>query len=430
MAKLSRRGFLAGSSAVLGIAFTPYGATLAQAGALNIFSHKVHETVATGEQGGNVVQTWSDETGTPVAWTTFDTGPLRERLFREASLGSTTVDIGFLLNTHVTPGAAALLEPLDPYLASDPIEDMADIFPGLAKGMEVGGVTVGVPFRHSSSGMHYNEEILAERGFSKAPETIEEFAEMARACTFKRDNGTNVSGFVNAGMGYANVVDIARAWNGDFISLDYKCLADQDGMVNAVKLFRAFYEEGVLPRNFITLGPEDSATLMQQGRVVFCVQGMSRNRLFNDPKASQYPGKIKTIAVPAAQAMRSQFDVAPSKVEFWGMVIPKNSQRKAEAWSLIQHMLSKDSTVKAALNGNGPVRISTYANADFVAKIPYGDEERRVLEVARVPMPAFDEAARAEEIFKEEAEAAVLGFKPVEEAMGSVVERVTPLLPS
>jgi multiple sugar transport system substrate-binding protein len=92
-------------------------------------------------------------------------------------------------------------------------------------------------------------------------------------------------------------------------------------------------------------------------------------------------------------------------------------------------MLTKEATLAAALNGNGPVRNSTYEDARFRDTIPYAEEERRVLRVARVPLPAFDEAARAADIFKEEAEAAVLGMKTPEAAMASVVQRVTPLLP-
>ena len=35
---------------------------------------------------------------------------------------------------------------------------------------------------------------------------------MAEACTFKRDDSTQVSGFVLPGMEYPNVIDVARAW--------------------------------------------------------------------------------------------------------------------------------------------------------------------------------------------------------------------------
>ncbi len=69
------------------------------------------------------------QSGSAVEWTTFDTGPLQERLFREAALGETTVDVGFILNTQAVPRTAELFEPLDAYLASDPIEDLPTSFP-------------------------------------------------------------------------------------------------------------------------------------------------------------------------------------------------------------------------------------------------------------------------------------------------------------
>jgi multiple sugar transport system substrate-binding protein len=92
-------------------------------------------------------------------------------------------------------------------------------------------------------------------------------------------------------------------------------------------------------------------------------------------------------------------------------------------------MLTKPATLGAALNGNGPVRNSTYEDAGFRTQVAYAEEERRVLKVARVPLPAFDEAARAGDLFKEEVEAAVLGLKKVEDAMASLGQRVKPLLP-
>ena len=93
-------------------------------------------------------------------------------------------------------------------------------------------------------------------------------------------------------------------------------------------------------------------------------------------------------------------------------------------------MTTKTATLGAALNGNGPVRNSTYENADLRKQVTYADEERRLLQVARVPLPAFDEAARAGDLFKEELEAAVLGLKTTADAMKSLGQRVKPLLPA
>jgi multiple sugar transport system substrate-binding protein len=426
MESLRRRHLLVAAAAVA----VPVHRVRAQASApLQVIAHRVHKTVAAG-QAGDATAVFTQATGTPVEWTTFDTGPLQERLFREASLAETTFDVGFILNTQATPRTAALFEPLDAYLAKDPIDDPADVFSGLMKGMAVGGRQVALPVRHASSGVHWNVDILAERGFAKPPATIEEMAAMAKACTYKRSDGTPCVGLVMPGVTYPNVIDIARAWDGDFITPDFKVVADQPPMLNAIKLLRELFVAGAFPRNFASLTTEDVNTWMQQGRAAMSLQSMGRNRIYNDPQKSRFPGRIMTGAVPVSASLKGRYAVAPAKVESWGMVIPRNSKRKDLAWKFMKAMLAKDATLKMALNGNGPVRASTYDDAGFRASVPYADAERNVLKVARVPLPAFDEAARAGDIFKEEAESAVLGMKTAEAAMQSVVQRVKPLLPS
>lgn len=438
-----RRTVLLGGAAFAATAgAVPRAARAQQGPPLQVFAHRVHQTVATGP-AGDVTAAFTRETGVPVQWTTFDTAPLADRLLREATLSSTGVDVGFLLNTQMVPRVAALFEPLGPWMQRAPIETPEDIFPGLLTGMQVAAAgaplgapgmaaaaQVGLPFRHASSGLHYNEAILAERGIDRPPATIEELAEMAQRCTYRRDDGVRVVGLAMPGVTYPNVIDLARAWDGDFITPDYKCVADGPGMLNAVRMLRALFTAGAFPRSFSTLQTEDVATWMQQGRAVFAPQSMGRNRIFNDPKAAgQYAGRIRTIALPASETMRGRYDVAPAKVEFWGMAIPRQAQRKELSWAFVRSLLSPEATRIAALNGNGPVRQSTYEDPGFRATIPYAEEERRVLRVARVPLPAFDEAARAADLFREEAEAAVLGLKTPEDAMASLTRRVTPLLP-
>lgn len=115
----SRRQFGAG---ILGLSFAALagGAARAQQGGpFNVFTHRVMQTVSTGAQGGDITRDWAARNGVSVQWTTFDTGPLQERLFREASLGETSVDVGFVVNTQVVPRAASLFEPLDDYLKKD-----------------------------------------------------------------------------------------------------------------------------------------------------------------------------------------------------------------------------------------------------------------------------------------------------------------------
>jgi multiple sugar transport system substrate-binding protein len=66
---------------------------------LTILAHRVHQTVATGAQGGDITADWQKRTGVQVEWVTMETGPLMERMFRELSLPETSIDVAFLLNT-------------------------------------------------------------------------------------------------------------------------------------------------------------------------------------------------------------------------------------------------------------------------------------------------------------------------------------------
>ncbi|MBL8698355.1 MAG: extracellular solute-binding protein [Alphaproteobacteria bacterium] len=395
---------------------------------LSVFAHRVHQTVATGAQGGDITKAWSERTKTAVEWVTFDTGPLWERVQRETSLREGAIDVAFLLNTQITPRAATLFESLDPYMAKAALEDPADIFPGLMSGFRVGGQLVAVPFRHASSGMHYNEEILAERGFSGPPKTVEELVEMAKKCTYTRANGTPVVGFVVPGVTYPNVIDLARAWDGEFITPDMKCVANEPPMVKALTVLRDLFVAGAFPRNFATIQTEEVATWMQTGRAAMNYASMGRTQIYNDPAKSQFAGKVRTVPIPVSRELLGKYDVAPAKVEFWGMGIPKNARNKDAAWDLIRAMVSKDATVMTAINGNGPVRASSYADARVKQKLSYAEEEKKVLLVSRAPMPAFDQSARAADFFKEEAEAAVLGMKTPQKAMDDLVARVKPLL--
>jgi multiple sugar transport system substrate-binding protein len=396
---------------------------------LYVASHRVHMTVAVGTQAGDVTAAWRQRNGVGVEWLTFDTNPLHERLFRELALPETTIDVGFIVNFRAVPALANLLEPLDAYQTREPIEDFPDFFPGMVDAMRFGGKLYGIPYRHASSGMHFNEALLKERGLSGPPKSAEEFIEYARKLTYTRADGTQVHGFVIEGDNYPNIVDLARAWDGDFITSDYRIATTEKGMMNAITTLREFYKDGVLPRSFTAIKGEEVNVWMQQGRAAMTLTSMSRNRIYNDPEKSKFPGQIKTTTIPISKDFASKFQVAPAKVEFWAMVIPKNAKNKALAWSLIREMSSKDNTAKAALNGNGPVRNSTYDNADFTSKLPYAEAERAVLKVSRVPLPAFDNAAKAADIFVEEMQAAVLGMKDGKSAMQSVEDRVKPLLP-
>ncbi len=149
----------------------------------------------------------------------------------------------------------------------------------------------------------------------------------------------------------------------------------------------------------------------------------------NRSDQSKFPGKIKAIEFPLSEALKGKVPMA-SVTEFWAMSIPANARDKELAWSFLRAMSSKAVTTGAARNGNGPVRVSTYNDPSFAADQPLAAIEAKALGGARVPLPAFPEAARAQTIFVEEVQLAVLGRKSAKEAVAAITERVRPLLPA
>lgn len=424
--KLTRRTFVAGSAG-LAAAFAVRPA-LAAGKTLNVLSHKVHQTVL-GSGDGDLMAGWRKANDAEIAFTTFDSNPLQDRLFREASLKETEYGVGYLIDNRPTSQIAALFEPLGPYQQKDAIEDFGDIAPGLVQGMTVDGKLIGIPVRHATQGLFYNEALLEEVGISAPPTTLEELLDQAKKTTFTSKAGTSVTGMVLASDLAVFPVMFARAYGGDFISPDLKLVPNREALESGLAALRGMFEAGSLPRSYATTKNDDQVTWLQQGRAAFTLLPFARGAQLNNAEQSKFPGKIKAVAFPGSATITNKMPMA-SVVEAWAMVIPKSAKDKALAWNFIKEVSSKRVTLGMALNGNGPVRVSTYADEKLKAGNLLAAVEAKVLATARGAFPPFPEAARAQATFLEEVQLAVLGRKPVKDAVSAIIERVKPMIPA
>jgi multiple sugar transport system substrate-binding protein len=425
MNSITRRTLFAGSAGAAALAAWP---SLAQAKTLTALGHRVHQTSATTGPGGDATEAWRKQAGATVNWVTFgDVNAIHERLLREATLGETTIDVAYLLNGRAVPRNLKLFEPLDALLKDSAIEALDDFAPGLIAPMKLDGALHGIPVRHATNALIYNEAILEERGVSKLPTSFEELAELARKLTFKRDDGTQVNGLAFTAVFASNFLTLARCLGGDYMTPDGKLVANEPGMVKALTLLAEFYKAGVLPRNFATVNNEEITTWMQQGRAAMTINPFARLVTYNDPAKGKYGGRFKSLLPPMASDLAGKVPYAPT-TEFWSLVIPKNAKQKPLGWEMIRALSSKAGTLAMALNGNGPTRVSTYTDEKLKAAMPYAADEAAALKASRIHLPAFDEQARAHDIFLEETQAAVLGIKPAQQAMDDAVKRVKPLL--
>lgn len=409
------------------IATTATNVTTAQERELTILSHKVHENVARGlvpgTTGGDIAGEWATRHNVKLNWISGNIDPIHDRLFRELSLNQSSVDLAFVINKFQTPRISSLLEPLGPHLESAPVEIFADIPQNLLAAVSYDGALTAIPFRHATTGLHWNKALFAEQGLDHAPTTPEELIEYARKLTYTRPDGTRVHGLImNSGDEHLAVLTFLSAFGASLFGPDLSVTADTPEMIAGLTVLADLYAEGVLATNYATLTIDDVITAMQNGTAAMAIDPFARYTVYNNPDTSKFSGQIDVVTLPGAGG-----DTALT--EIWSMAIPANAQNKDLAWSLIQELTTAENTIRIALNGNGPVDPHAYSDTRLQARLPYTQEEAKAISIAGVIPSSFDRSLEALTIFREESQAAVLGFKTPADAAQSMQARIVALLP-
>lgn len=423
--RITRRHLLAAAAGTL-------APTLARAQTpqpFNILGHRVHQLVATeaSRPGGDVTADWQARNNRRLVWTTFDVTPIHDRLLRELSLGETSFNMAYVLNTALNARLLRQLEPLDPLQAAEPIEDFGDISPGLVRATTLEGSLRLVPVRHATVALFYNEEILAERGITKPPETLEELVETAHRCTYTRADGTPVNGFTMPGNSHFNLMSLAFGFDAPLIDPEMRLLPNEAGFERMLATIREMFQRGTLPRNWPGLPQEETFTQIQNGRAAMVYSLFGRFQDFNDPQKSRVAGKIKVVPAVASASVRDRVPVVATS-DFWSLAIPRNARDKQLAWSLIRTLSSRDGALRQALNGNGPIRSSVYSDRRFIEMTPYAAIEARVLPHARPPVPSFDRTQEAVDMLIQAGQAVAIARMTPAEAVADLKRRIAPLL--
>lgn len=420
---INRRGFM---TTIAAGAMLANRSAFAQTKKLTILSHRVHENVSRGigggATGGDIAGEWASANGVELNWITADIDPLHDRLQREMSLNSSAIDVAFIINKYATPRISRLLAPLNDYMAASPIEAMDGIPDKLVAGLTNDGNTFAIPFRHATTGMHFDKVNLRGAGIEEVPTTIEGVIEAARKVTGKNEAGNDVYGMLMpAGSGPFAILCYFSAFGAQLIDDDLNVKANSPEMVLALATTRALFTEGVLPPNLTTLSIDEIITLVQQGRAGFIFDPFARYNTFNDAAAARHAGEVDVVPIPASEKIDA--DVV-AMTEIWAMGVPGNGQNKDLAWDFIRHMSSPEAATRAALNGNGPIRPAAYDDAGVQERLPYWKAESSAISNAIMLPSSYDQAAQVGDLFLEEFQAAILGFKTPEDAAAAMQQRI------
>ncbi len=395
---------------------------------VTVLSHKVHENVArglvAGTTGGDVAGEWANANNVTLNWVTGNIDPIHDRLGRELSLGESSVDLAFVINKFHTPRIAALLEPLDERIAAGPIEILDSIPEPLKKALTHEGKLTAIPFRHATTGLHWNKTLFAEQGLDRAPQTLDELLEYARKMSYTRSDGTRVAGLImNSGDEHVAVLTLLSAFGARLFDDDGKVVADSPEMIEGLSTMAELYKEGVLAQNYATMTIDDVITAVQNGQAAMAIDPFARYAVYNNPESSKFPGQIDVVVTPSTVNPEGT-----AITEIWSMAIPRNAKNKDLAYSLMQALSGKEATIRIALNANGPVDPTAYSDPRLQEKLPYTQAEAEALKIAQVIPSSFDRSIEAAAIFREESQAAVLGLKSAEDAAAAMQSRIERLM--
>ena len=232
----------------------------------------------------------------------------------------------------------------------------------LASQIKVDGATYMIPVVNFVYPMFTNDDLLAQADITEPPADRTDFAAAAQAVT---DLGDNAAGWVlplslEAPNGIQNDV-MSWVWaSGGSMLADGAPDLTNDDVKSAVEYIKGLYDDGVIAPGALTMKEQDKVEEFTNGRVGMMIDSLAHINLIreNNPELN-----FSISAIPAEDGYSGERGIPYAS---WGIGISDSTEHKAEAWKLVEFMMSEEtnaalSSAAFAFPGN------TTAVPDFVA---------------------------------------------------------------
>jgi len=325
------------------------------------------------------------------------------------------------------------LEPLDSYLETKPIDGFPEEWGLLVEAGMAEGSHYLIPIRAGNWALWYNKKIFEERGIAGPPRTSEEIYEIAKKLTYERPTGEKVFGWSSRGsLGHAGEVlsIMARMWEGELITPDFKVTINEAPVIKALELMRRMHQEGIMPPDWHTFDYAQSVKIFQEGRAAMVLEASNYYDTFNDPVQSKIAGNAVCVVIPLSKEfITSGRDFSSGAAWLWSQGILKGSQRKDLAWEYIRFLASRESHLNMALSGNPPPRIDVLQDPEYLKMNPGAKIDAKLAPYTRIWIPAFPNMTQVADIIGEYVHNVVVYGKSPQEETDKAAEKIKPLLP-
>lgn len=224
----------------------------------------------------------------------------------------------------------------------------------LAAQIQLNGSTYMIPVVNFVYPVFVNLDLLEAAGVEGLPSTRSEFAAAASALT-NPDN--NVYGWVlplsmEQPNGIQNdVMSWVWASGGSMMQDGMPNLVGNEDVISAVEFIKGLYEGGLIAPGAFSLREQDKVEEFTNGRVGMMISSLAHINLIRERNPEL---NFAITALPAADGYDGPRGLPYAS---WGIGVAENSEHKAEAWKLVEFLMSADvnsrlSSIANAFPGN------------------------------------------------------------------------------
>jgi multiple sugar transport system substrate-binding protein len=288
------------------------------------------------------------------------------------------------------------IEPLDNYINESKFDTSAFFSKVLNLVDRYNGKIYALPVNIDGGLLYYRKDLLDKYGYPAPPETWKQLARYSEKIqTGERKTNPNFTGFVWQGAQYEGLVCTFE----EFIS------SNQGGImrgniidlntpqnITALKFMQDLIHTYKIspPNTYTEMKEEEVRQAFQRGDALF-----ERNwpYAWKLHEADNSPVKGKTGIAPLPHFEGGE---SASTLGGWHIGISEYSDKKAEAWKLVQFIESYQTQKKFALNlGWNPGRKDIYNDSDVVKELPHLTKLKEVFEhaVSRPNLPYYTQVS-------------------------------------
>ncbi len=223
----------------------------------------------------------------------------------------------------------------------------------LASQIKVDGSTFMIPVINFVYPMFSNDALLTKAGVNAPPSTRTEFMDAAKKVTA---TGDGAYGWIlplaqDAPNGIQNDV-MSWAWaSGGSMLKDGKPDVTNEAVTGVVTFIKQLWDDKVIAPGALTMKEQDKVEQFTNGRVGMMIDSLAHINLIRENSPDL---KFSISAIPAEDGYSGERGMPYAS---WGIGVAENSTHKAEAFKLVEFLMSKDvnselSSVANAFPGN------------------------------------------------------------------------------